>query len=191
MCGLQASGGRYHKAIILVIIMGKHFAIGILVLLLAHSNRAAAWGEVPVKLHAAQQVLVSGEDLWFDGTIGLQAKQVRIAHVQLLDRSGVVKAEAAVQSRDGFFQGYIEIPSGLPSDYYFLDATIKGFATEVALIPLMVVNPKYQRRAIGHSLLLCCQAYAQQQKWSSIIGFHWICKRCSHYSTTSSRWYCY
>lgn len=126
-----------------MIIMVKHYAIGVLILLLVHSNRAAAWGEIPVKLHAAQQVLVAGEDLWFDGTIGQAAKEVRIVHVHLLDRNGVIKADVTVQARDGSFQGYMEMPSGILSDYYFLDATLKGFATEVGMVPLIVIDPKY------------------------------------------------
>ncbi|MFM2146764.1 MAG: hypothetical protein RL732_1600 [Bacteroidota bacterium] len=135
-----------------MIIMRRTYSILILLTLLLHGSRAEAWSTISVKLHVAQPVLVTGEDLWFDGSVGPEAKEARFVHIHLLNRNGVIKAEAVVQAREGSFQGYLEMPSGLVSDYYFLDATVKGYATQVTLVPLMVINPQYPPLACPSTL---------------------------------------
>ena len=60
----------------------------------------------------------------------------------MLDRNGKNKPEINLKNEEGLFNGYIIVPNNLPSDYYFIDAYLKGQASELDLIPVMVINPK-------------------------------------------------
>lgn len=142
MCGLPFAGRGYDQAKILVSEMVKKFTIAALVLLLSRVGFTQDGKAVPITLHTAQQVVVVGEDVWVDGNIGPNGSTARIVALRLLDRKGSVKAEVRLPQENGRFQGYLELPQDLVSDYYFIDGYIKGFATEVPLLPLMVINPK-------------------------------------------------
>jgi hypothetical protein len=95
-----------------------------------------------IKLWADQKVFMAGEDMWVDGMIQHTKESSKSIQIQLLDRNGNKKAEAEVWMNGNSFNAFMTVPENLPSDYYFLDAYMKGIHTSTALFPVMVINPK-------------------------------------------------
>ncbi|MFZ9662117.1 MAG: hypothetical protein ACO29O_09590, partial [Chitinophagaceae bacterium] len=109
---------------------------------------AQSLGSVELRMFPDQQVYIAGEDVWIQGDIlggtvndskenTIQAKMVTI---QLMDRKGQLKSTIDLLLDGRKYSGYISLPFDLASDYYFLDAHIKGILCRFNLIPIMVVN---------------------------------------------------
>ncbi len=104
-------------------------------------QQAIAQQPVRITLHADQQAYLSGELIWVDGIVQQQQSISRIMHIQLLDRTGTAVSESGLQLQDGKFNGWLAIPKGVRSDYYFLDAYVKGGSGVTNTTAVMVINP--------------------------------------------------
>lgn len=119
--------------------MIKQLSISFLLFCIALSLKAQ---EASIKLWADQEVFMTGEDIWVDGMLQHAKESSKTILLQLLDRNGNKKAEAEAVLNGTKFNAYLQVPENLASDYYFLDAYIKGIPVSTSLFPVMVVNPK-------------------------------------------------
>src|SRR5689334_6769749 len=114
----------------------------VLIVLLTLCCCEAASAQLFIEAHTDQSVYLSGEELWVDGMITGTTVQPKFIQVQLLDRKGILKAEARLLNHDGKFSGSLEMPLELGTDYYFLDAYLLGNASVMEMQPVLVINPK-------------------------------------------------
>jgi hypothetical protein len=117
--------------------MIKHLFISFAILVAAKSFAQ----EASITLWADQKVFITGEDIWIDGIMQHAKPVSKIAVVQLLDRSGNVKAETEILLENNRISGFISLPNNLPSDYYFIDCYTTGVRSKTSIYPVMVINP--------------------------------------------------
>jgi hypothetical protein len=98
--------------------------------------------EIKTEVHSNQQVFITGEDIWLEGSFLNGSSLSKSITVRLLDRNGNVALEKDLPHDQKKFSGYLTIAQNLVSDYYFLDCMIKGEASMNLLQPVMVINPK-------------------------------------------------
>ncbi|MFM7221840.1 MAG: hypothetical protein ACKO03_00230 [Bacteroidota bacterium] len=88
-----------------------------------------------------QKVHVAGEDVWVDGIAGLAPFQTKTIVLRIINRNGTAVAETEIIPENNRIQGVITLPETLVSDYYFIDAYIKGMSSTTSLCPIMVIHP--------------------------------------------------
>ncbi len=91
---------------------------------------------------ADQKVAITGEDVWVDGLVNHEGKNLKSITIRLIDRNGDTKSEVDVTPQSNSFSGFLTIPETLASDYYFLDCFAKGMPSSSRLQPIMVINPR-------------------------------------------------
>lgn len=114
-----------------------------LILLITFNSISAQEKEVGTfYVWADQKVSITGEDLWVDGLVNHQGKNLKSITIRLIDRNGQIKSEVDVIPQNNSFSGFLNIPETLASDYYFLDCFAKGMPSTSRLQPIMVINPR-------------------------------------------------
>lgn len=88
-----------------------------------------------------QKVHVAGEDVWVDGIAGLSPLSTKTVVLRLINRNGTTVTETEVVPSNNRFHGTLSLPESLASDYYFIDAYVKGIASTTVLCPIMVIHP--------------------------------------------------
>lgn len=96
--------------------------------------------DLDIALHTDQQVYITGEGLWLDGSIS-GTDLPRYVQIQLSDRKGQTAAKWKMLLTGNRFSGYYELPGNLRSDYYFFDAWVSGRTAQTRLAPVMIINP--------------------------------------------------
>lgn len=97
---------------------------------------------ISTEIHSNQQVFITGEDIWLEGSMLQGNTSSKSITVRLIDRNGESKLEKDLQHKQNKFSGFLPVPENLVSDYYFLDCFIKGEKTYNQIQPVIVINPK-------------------------------------------------
>lgn len=119
--------------------------------------------KIRTEVHSSQQVFVTGEDIWLEGSILEGNTLSKSITVRLIDRNGESKLEKDLQPKQNKFSGFLPVPENLVSDYYFLDCVIKGEKTDNQIQPVMVINPKIPPT-------LNCQAIAASNSENTVYN---------------------
>lgn len=98
--------------------------------------------QIITEVHANQQVFITGEDIWLEGSLIKGNSLSRSVTARLLDRNGKVRLEKDLLQDQKKFSGFLSLSQNLGSDYYFLDCMIKGESSVNQLQPVMIINPK-------------------------------------------------
>jgi hypothetical protein len=96
-----------------------------------------------IRMWSDQRVLIVGEPLWFEGYMNNAAFGGKSIVIRLIDRNGQSRSETEIVPDQTRLSGYIGVPDVLPSDYYFIDASVKGQKTKTFVAPVMVINPRF------------------------------------------------
>ncbi len=98
--------------------------------------------QIVTEVHSNQQVFITGEDIWLEGSLTKGNSLSKSITVRLMDRTGKVRLEKDLPQNQKKFSGFMSLSQNLASDYYFLDCLIKGESSYNQLQPVMIINPK-------------------------------------------------
>ena len=122
--------------------MNCKYLVGLIFLIAFTTSKAQQNNTTVFQAWADQQVCITGEEIWIDGYINQELKNIKSITMRLVDRNGQTKSEVDVIPQHNGFAGYISIPENLVSDYYFIDCFAKGLHATSKLQPIMVINPR-------------------------------------------------
>jgi hypothetical protein len=110
-------------------------------LLAMFSSRAQDPPALTTSLHTNQMVVLTGEDIWLEGSILQGKSSSKTITATLIDRTGKTRAKIDLPNQQNSFSGFITVPELLISDYYFLDCIIQGEKSTNQIQPILVINP--------------------------------------------------
>ena len=106
-------------------------------------NQVSGMQDPPsIRVNTDQLVYVAGEEIWVDGMLPSWDIMPQIVYIRMISRKGEVMLEKQLYVSERYFDGYLETSYTLPSDYYFIDCVVRGYATHIRLQPVLIVNPQ-------------------------------------------------
>ena len=106
-----------------------------------------------IHLSTDQRVYIAGETAWINGWLE-NFSESKTIHLKLLDRFGKKRQEIVLKNDSGNFKCFLSLPNELTSEYYFVEASIAGYASVQSLHPIMVINPTAAASACNDTIQL-------------------------------------